>query len=268
MELLINNALNASDNYYLDGVLAQLHPPAWAKMLTSGSGVDPDIAFVLDGILNCFNVVNQSDNIPSHKCHNYTSCFENDNLVQLRNLIEMELLAGKLSESNVTPTCIHSMGVSKKKESKKIRPITDCSRPKSLSVNQHMSQVYDRFKYISIDRIIAKIVEGNETSVFLSTIDLAIISDHNLIYLVYKKDQASRQSVSFKFRSNKKYNRAILLHKLENWDWTSFYETRNPETAWAILYNAYISVLNDIAPFQTKNNVPSHDEWVDKECII
>lgn len=72
-----------------------------------------------------------------------------------------------------SPTCIHSLGVIKKKDSNKIRPITDCSHPKLLSVNQHMSQVYGRFKYISIDQIIAQIVEATDTSLYLSTIDLA-----------------------------------------------------------------------------------------------
>lgn len=53
-----------------------------------------DIAFVLDSILKGFNVVNQTDNIPSYLCHNYNSCFEDDNLDKLRNLINSELTSG------------------------------------------------------------------------------------------------------------------------------------------------------------------------------
>lgn len=94
------------------------------------------------------------------------------------------------------------------------------------------------------------------------------ISDHDLIYLVYKKEQTTRPSTSFSFRSRKKYNRAVLMYRLENWDWSDFYEASTPDAAWTLLHKAYIEVLNDIAPFQTKENVPYRDEWVDNECIL
>lgn len=68
---------------------------------------------------------------------------------------------------------MHSLSVMRKKESNKIRPITDCSRPKLISVNQHMNQVYDKFKYISVDHIISRIAEGKDKPIYLSTIDLA-----------------------------------------------------------------------------------------------
>lgn len=82
------------------------------------------------------------------------------------------------------------------------------------------------------------------------------ISDHNLIYLVYKKEHSPKQITSFTFRSRKGYNLAILLHKLDNWDWGGFYEIRDPEYAWNSLYNAYNTVLNEIAPLLTKNKSP------------
>lgn len=134
---LLNEAIHSASPYYLCGVRAQLHPKAWAHMLTSGTGVDPDINFVLDGILHGFNVVNKNDDIPSYYCKNYASCFVDDNLEKLRNIIETEVTAGKLTLVESTPTCVHSMGVIKKRDSTKICPITDCSKPDLVSVNEH-----------------------------------------------------------------------------------------------------------------------------------
>lgn len=87
------------------------------------------------------------------------------------------------------------------------------------------------------------------------------ISDHNMICLIYKKEHSVKQNISFTFRATKQYNRAILLHRLEKYDWTEFYEARDPEDAWGHLYTAYITVLNEIAPFQPKDNVPYRDEF-------
>lgn len=38
------------------------------------------------------------------------------------------------------------------------------------------------------------------------------VSDHNLVWMNYKKDTISRPNVSFTFRSKTKYNRAVLMH--------------------------------------------------------
>lgn len=170
---LIEAAISVPSPYHLEGVCSQLHPKAWAEMLTSGSGVDPDIKFVLDGILYGFNVINRKEDIVSYHCENYNTCFVEGNEGKLREIIRSEVSAGKLTESNDIPTCVHSMGVVKKKDSNKIRPITDCSKPKLSSVNHHMSQVYDNFSYIGIDQVLDRIKEGKDSCVYLSTIDLA-----------------------------------------------------------------------------------------------
>lgn len=48
---------------FLYGVRSQLKPYAWLEMLTSGSGVDPDFHFLLDGVVNGFRVVNKETDI-------------------------------------------------------------------------------------------------------------------------------------------------------------------------------------------------------------
>lgn len=70
-----------------------------------------------------------------------------DNLEKLRNLLQSEIASGKLVTSNDSPTCVHSLGVIKKKDNNKIRPKTDFSKPEWLSVNYHMGNINDRFRY-------------------------------------------------------------------------------------------------------------------------
>lgn len=162
--------MSVDDPYYLEGVRSQLKPREWLNMLTSGSGVDPDCHFILDGIMNGFRVLDRTVDLPKYNCKNYNSCFGIDNLSKLRGIVQSELEVGKFSKVNATPRCVHAMGTIKKKGSEKIRPITDCSRPE-FSVNDCMEGVQDKFSYISIDQIVKVIVEGKH--LFASTLDLA-----------------------------------------------------------------------------------------------
>lgn len=93
------------------------------------------------------------------------------------------------------------------------------------------------------------------------------ISDHNIVWFNYKKETVSRPNVSFTFRSKNKYNLAVLLHKLENANWTQFYQATNPVQAWDCLYNVYLNTLNELAPYVSKKNVPFKDEWVNDSCL-
>lgn len=167
---LVEMAANAPDVYMLDGIRSQLKPKQWLIMLTSGSGWDPDIQFLLDGVLNGFNMINKHSVIPQYKCKNYKSCWKGENGEKLHKLLLSEVESGKLSRVDYEPNCVHAIGVINKKNSKKIRPIIDCKRPEKLSVNSHADQALDTFKFITIDMVTQGIVEGK---CYMSTIDLA-----------------------------------------------------------------------------------------------
>lgn len=137
---LIEKGFNSHEPYYISGVYSQLKPRSWLDMLTSGSGVDPDIHYVLDGIIHGFRVVDSSAVIHDYCCKNYSSCFAGGNYDKLNGLIASECSAGMLRMVEHRPTCVHALGVINKKGSNKIRPITDCSRP-SDSINDHMETV-------------------------------------------------------------------------------------------------------------------------------
>lgn len=156
--------------YFLEGVRAQLVPKHWLEMLTFNGKADPDIHYILNGILNGFSVVDPNAEIPSYFCANYSSC-KGENEDKLNELIGQELKDGKFSESEVKPHCVHSLGVIKKKNSSKIRPITDCSLPENDCVNCFMDQICEKFKYITIWDVVSSALEGK--CYYISTLDLA-----------------------------------------------------------------------------------------------
>lgn len=69
------------------------------------------------------------------------------------------------------PYCVHSLGVIKKKNCSKIRPITDCSVPENVSVNSYMNDVCEKFSYVTVGDVVSSIVEGKCN--YMSTVDLA-----------------------------------------------------------------------------------------------
>lgn len=83
----------------------------------------------------------------------------------------------------------------------------------------------------------------------------------------FKKDVITKPKVTFTFRDLKKYNLAILLYKFTTNDWSDLYAADNPTTCWNRLYDIYLAVLDSVAPFITKTNVPAKDEWLDDNCL-
>lgn len=96
---------NAENPYFVEGVRAQLSPNRWLEMLTFEGWADPDIHYILDGMLYGFQVVDPGSNIPSYCCKNYSSCTTVDNEHKLDKLIQDEFITGKFSKSIVKPHC-------------------------------------------------------------------------------------------------------------------------------------------------------------------
>lgn len=165
---------NTDYPYYLDGVRMQLSPKKWLEMLSYDGRIDPDIHFILDGLLYGFNVIDTNAEISSYYGTNYHSCYKEDNPVKLSNLLEHELSLGKFSKVSEIPYCVQSLGIIKKKNSSKIRPITDCSMPKDVSVNSYMKEVCDKFSYTTIGDVVSSILGGK--CEFISTLDLVGLS--------------------------------------------------------------------------------------------
>lgn len=104
---LINGCISSEEPYYLRGVRSQLKPKAWLKLLTSGSGIDPDLHYIL--------VVDHAATPNAYSCKIYSSCFNETNYGKLKEIIRSECNSGKLSRVDCRPRCIHPLGVIKKR---------------------------------------------------------------------------------------------------------------------------------------------------------
>lgn len=170
LDVLVKKAEMVEGYHAVKGVNSQLKPKEWLNVLTKGSGVDPDIHFILDGVLNGFRVVDIDNNITGYCCKNYLSCYFSGNKEKLDKLISSEILSGKLTKTDKIPKCTHALGVVKKKDSSKIRPITDCRMPLKKSVNNYMVEVVEKFQFVQVDTVVQKLLEGKY---FMSTLDLS-----------------------------------------------------------------------------------------------
>lgn len=93
------------------------------------------------------------------------------------------------------------------------------------------------------------------------------ISDHDIVYINFKKVIPPKEKITFKYRDFKKLNLAVLHHRFIEYDWTVFYNSQNPTECWDVLYSAYLEILNEIAPIINMNAVKGRDEWVNKEVL-
>lgn len=79
------------------------------------------------------------------------------------------------------------------------------------------------------------------------------ISDHDLIFIVFKKKSINtkKASVYYEGRQMSNYTTSKCHSKLENYDWNEFYTSRSPTDCWNLLYKAYLKVLNEICPIKS-----------------
>lgn len=112
-------------------------------------------------------MLNKSPLVDSYLVPNYWSCCNGDAEEKLDSLIECEIHEGKLSIASELPECIHAMGAIRKSTGK-YRPITDCSCPAGVSINNHMCDILSEFSFIRLEDILPSIEYGS----FLSVLDL------------------------------------------------------------------------------------------------
>lgn len=110
---------------------------------------DKDKEYLLDGVTNGFNIIDDVDKLISYECENYKSAENPDAKPKLDKLLKQEIASGKISQVQDKPQCIHSYGAVPKKGTDELRPVTDCSRPFGVSINEHIE--YKRMRYMSID---------------------------------------------------------------------------------------------------------------------
>ena len=95
-----------------------------------------------------------------YECKNYKSVYEPENKAKLDGIIGKELAEGHLKIVSNKPTCVHSMGAVPKPDGG-IRPITDCSMPRDISVNNFCENIIEDFQYKSVYNVLAMLQDGD-----------------------------------------------------------------------------------------------------------
>ena len=93
------------------------------------------------------------------------------------------------------------------------------------------------------------------------------ISDHQPIYLVHKKARDKRDSVEFKGRSYRNFDKEDFQKLLGQMNWAEFYNMDDPARAWEFILKQVTSILDEMCPvksFRIKNYRP---EWMSDELI-
>lgn len=93
------------------------------------------------------------------------------------------------------------------------------------------------------------------------------LSDHDLTYLIIKKNSLKPQRESFRCRDFTNYSTDDLKYRLNDLDWNPLYETDDVNTCWLIIYNNFINVLHELAPFRSLTNVKECKHWATPELL-
>ena len=156
--------------HLIGGRSTSLMPCRFAPFLSGQSNVltqDPEMAqFIWEGVVNGFKIVDENCET-EYFCKNYKSILENDFYKEMCDLVTQETQAGLVTQVENKPKCVHSLG-GVEKSNGKLRPITDCSMPVGLAINNFMQQTYKPFSYKSVSTAVEILDQGN----FMSLIDL------------------------------------------------------------------------------------------------
>ena len=147
MELADSSGVNSTHSTSAEPSLqplSPLKPQVWDAELVG----DCDRDFLLDGVTHGFRLVDHGAVIESYACENYKSALQAAAKAKMDQLIQQEVALGMLKPVPHPPHCVHAIGCILK-DSGGIRPITDCSRPEGLAINNFMS--VERFSYNSVD---------------------------------------------------------------------------------------------------------------------
>lgn len=143
----------------------QLKPCRFATMIFKDRVPTDDDLTVFDIVCHGVDIV--AGDVPEYECANYASILKPENKCKMDVIIEKEILSGALSVVHEKPRCVHAIGAVCKPDGG-VRPITDCSRPPGLCVNDNVGDLPISFKYKSVDNVVS-LLSGDE---FMGIVDL------------------------------------------------------------------------------------------------
>lgn len=155
------------DNHYIGGIQSQLKVGYCENELQHES--DRELREYLEyGVKQGFRIVDKDVSVPNYFCKNYNSVLNQDSGKYINDLLRQEIDQGKILVTDHQPKCVHALGAIKKKGGG-YRPITDCKRPLSLSINNFMEETFQTFTYQSSDNV-CNLMSRN---CYMATIDIS-----------------------------------------------------------------------------------------------
>lgn len=143
----------------------QLKPCRFAATIYRDRVPTDDDMKVFDIVCHGVDIV--TGDIPEYECMNYNSILQPNNREKMDRIINDEVLCGALTIVSEKPRCVHAIGAVAKADGG-VRPITDCSRPAGLCINDNIGDLPISFKYKSVDNVVA-MLSGYE---FMGIVDL------------------------------------------------------------------------------------------------
>lgn len=173
---------------YLEGMAYQLKPCRFGALMCTANGFrDPQFADLFYAIIDGFPVVESLD-IPEYECDNYLSILSPEAKPKMDEIIKSELDEGMVTVRVTKPHCVHALGAVCKPDGG-IRPITDCSRPPDIAVNNFSSSLLEPFHYMSV----------NDVTKDLSRYDFMSVVDIKSAYRAVPIKPEHRTFVGFKW---------------------------------------------------------------------
>ena len=93
------------------------------------------------------------------------------------------------------------------------------------------------------------------------------VSDHQPIYILYKKSRDNRPTATFRGRSYKNFDKEKFCSKLTELDWDGFYDLTSPADAWNFLLGKLVSVLDEMCPIKTYHIKNYRPEWMTSNLL-
>ena len=139
--------------YKLCDTVCQLNPCRFAAaILAFKQDVTRDDLYVLTCTCRGVRIVDH-DCTSTYYGENYSSITGKKFASEMTLKVKNELILGKVRVVKERPKCVHSLG-GVSKSNGKLRPITDCSQPDNININEFMSTTCEKFHYKTVDNVV------------------------------------------------------------------------------------------------------------------
>ena len=93
------------------------------------------------------------------------------------------------------------------------------------------------------------------------------ISDHDLIYVIRKKEVTAKNNLSFTGRSYRNYEQEVFQENIVSADWDLFYIEEDPNKSWLYLLGIIRDEIDDMCPLKKIKIKKQKDPWISNDIL-